>query len=261
MLLFIISCANISLTFLAVHSNTFIGLVQRRWNLSSTWLWCYPVVKAEEEADQENIYSGGIAEDRGRREPIELSSRTNNTNRETAQDMTAHVLAWYIFGMPLWCSLAKLGQKKLNEHFQKEEMISPGIVRPKRIMVVKPSHPHHISKEGGLIRSPSDSAISSSEQISLLHPKSQSVEHSQMSNTLYGSTQVVAGNKGIARAIASRNSQASSFMLERTNSLSSLEVEQEFRNDDPTWVDFRIAIGYIALGIVAMTFGLASILM
>ena len=240
-----------------------------------------------------------ISEEGRHQKHVGLSLETNEggLGAPTPKAMSTFILdviAWYILGMPLWSAIAQKGKMKLSEHFKKEETISPRVARPKRVTVVKHAHQLPIlthsgadcltcdtemKEEKGIFRSPSDSAIThsmetssgarSNERTALLQPKSIVAPGGLLTvgtaqpfslSTAYGSTQVVAGNRGIAKAIASQNNQ-NTCLLERTNSLSSLDVEIELRNEDPTWTDFRIAIGYIFLGVVAMTFGLVSIVM
>ena len=49
--------------------------------------------------------------------------------------------------------------------------------------------------------------------------------------------------------------------MSRMDSFCSVEVKEEMDRTDPIITDFVIAIGYIILGIMAMTFGLGSILL
>mmetsp|Transcript_8801 Transcript_8801/g.17446 ORF Transcript_8801/g.17446 Transcript_8801/m.17446 type:complete len:703 (+) Transcript_8801:247-2355(+) len=255
--------------FVAVHSLDFINLVQKRWKFCSLWLWCFPTDSLELGTRQLSPgidigLSDGTAGCGRHRDPVELSLERDRMNDRKPIALVFHVLAWYIFGMPIWCTIAKNGQKCLAKYAENEETLSPGLVRPKRIVVVPPSRqkysPGNDEKTDGIFRSPSDSVITSAtEKLPLLQPISDLGELSMSDN--YGTKQIVAGNKGIAKAIASRNYQSSGATIERTDSLSSTDFAMELEKDDPTWADFRIAIGYIVLGVISMTFGLASIML
>ncbi len=254
--------------FVAVHSLDFINLVQKRWKFCSSWLWCFPAdsmeVGTRQLSPELDIGLSDHAAGSGRqRNPVELSTEQDCRNHRTQIYLIIHVLAWYIWAMPIWCKIAKTGQKSLAKYAETEETISPGLVRPKRIIVVPPSRqkfsPDNGEKKDGIFRSPSDSVITSAtEKQPLLQPTSDLGELSLSDN--YGTTRIVVGNKGIAKAIASRNNQPFGATIERTDSISSTDFAFELQKDDPTWADFRIAIGYIVLGVISMTFGLASIL-
>jgi sodium-coupled neutral amino acid transporter 11 len=216
------------LVYIAVHSTEFIELVHRRWN-DSNKLWGYP-----------------------KRETCNMVTKNGNLAPGKRD-----VLLWYAFCMPIWSEIAQYGQAKLDEHYEKEDMVSPSIVKPKRVTVVKPlrqvtkNNEQAGARVGGIIRSTSDPAIDggkNSEQSSLLKPQL---------GSLYG-TSAVAGNEGVAKMIAIQNDMSGN-LLRSTSSLTSLEVKNELKDEVPTLIDFLIAIAYIVLGVVAMSFGLLSI--
>eukprot|EP00578_Thalassiosira_sp_NH16_P032679 CAMPEP_0181076086 /NCGR_PEP_ID=MMETSP1071-20121207/228_1 /TAXON_ID=35127 /ORGANISM="Thalassiosira sp., Strain NH16" /LENGTH=557 /DNA_ID=CAMNT_0023157237 /DNA_START=388 /DNA_END=2061 /DNA_ORIENTATION=- len=231
------------MTFLATHSNHFIHLVQKRWHASSKNLLSYPNELCGGMETSEGLqHLEFIAEEGTHHECTASPMETNNEN-QILRASKLEVFFWYVCGMPIWSIIAQIGQKNLAEHLEKEDMQSPSIVKPKRISVVKPMwHPPALKQEqhamiGHIARSSSDPSINSdsraTEQTALLEPN-------------------VCGNEGVAKRIVSN--------IHRTNSLTSVEVEIELRNLVPTWVDFLIAIAYIVLGVVAMIFGLVSVL-
>lgn len=193
------------LSFLAVWGHVFLGLVCSRWRDPSHCCCGFP---------------------RNSNSSIESNDETSRID----------VFLWYLLGMPLWCWLAQFGQAKLTDHFEKERLISPGIVLPRRVSV------SGIRTTKGTIplvntgAKPQSSLIGSSETSSL-------VESSVSSS--YGSS----------------NQDSELQPMSRMDSFCSIEVKEEMDRTDPNITDFIIAIGYIILGIMAMTFGLGSILL
>lgn len=193
------------LSFLAVWGHVFLELVCSRWQDPSHCCCGFP---------------------RNSNSSIESNDETSRLD----------VFLWYLLGMPLWCWLAQFGQAKLADHFEKERLISPGIVLPRRVSVsgirtTKDAIP--LVNTGA---KPQSSLIGSSETSSL-------VESSVSSS--YGSS----------------NQDSEMQPMSRMDSFCSIEVKEEMDRTDPNITDFIIAIGYIILGIMAMTFGLGSILL
>lgn len=228
------------LTFLGIHSSVFIEFVQKRWHASSKHLWGYPKkFGGEEDGEEANTsqHLNFIVEEGGQH-----TSNHKSMTRASKLD----IFFWYVFGMPIWSMIAICGQRKLTEHFKKEEMMSPGLVKPKRVSLMKSTwHHERASARSSDIFVPSDlltnMGANGVEQTMLLQ---------QASGSTYG-TSFVAGN-------LLQNDPNGNLLA---NPLSSEEAEIELKNDAPTWVDFRIAIAYVVLGVVAMIFGLISILL
>lgn len=210
------------LTFFAIRGDVFLELIHKRWGRAHQ-LWGFPVnFIAKNEA--------GL--------PTERAINQN----PVAKTSTLDSFLWYALCMPIWSAIAQFGQTKLAEHFEQEEMMSPSVVKPKRVTLAIPPYHHTVSSN--------DRNANSTERTMLLksnpgHP--------------YGANAVV-GNAGVAKMIASKI-KVNGSSLPRTNSLSSVEIEMELQKDVPTWKDFYIAAVYICLGAVAMIFGLISILL
>ena len=140
--------------------------------------------------------------------------------------------------MPLWSSIAQLGECKMSEYIEKEELISPGVVKPKRVTVVAPTRDSQMSIVTDnrntiqiMPRCPSDSAMDrmpSDEDSFLIHPKPKKVTY------------------GSVTSLGTR--------------LSTVEIEEELKNEDPEWIEFSIAMMYVIIGVVAMVLGLISVL-
>lgn len=237
------------LTYIAIHSNAFIDMVHKQWQ-SSNYLLGYPKVLGdgvESEKDCHTSQHLEISEERTQQMTIGYAE----TSKGTRLSSGLRVIFWYVTGMPFWCIIAEFGQKNLAEHFEREDMVSPSLVKPKRVTVVKPTW--QPSTEVGIARSSSDTDIS--------HLESKSTEQTPLLGPILGSTDgsnIVAGNQGVAKMIALNNPKGN--MMNRTNSLTSAEVENELHIDVPTWVDFLIAISYIVLGVVAMVWGVVSVI-
>jgi hypothetical protein len=147
--------------------------------------------------------------------------------------------------MPLWTSIAKLGEHNMEEYNEKEDSLSPGVVKPKRVTVVVPatrsSHLNITSGDNTKIQ------ISNEEHSPL-------VKHSPQ-KTSYCSVDFNKMTRTSASSVGARFSVASTGTR-----LSAIEIETELQKDDPTWVDFYIAMFYVSIGVMAMTLGLASII-
>ena len=198
------------LTFLAIHSNTFIDLIHKRWDGSSEQLWGYPGRSVGEEAGHGENNSA----------PLRVS------NMDT--------FFWYISGMPIWSAIAIIGQSNLAKHFEKQDMASPSVTKPKRITVVKPTwHPPAIH------------------ELQISDPVAEQTALLQLSALQYGASGTSNGEDA---------DNMNENLLNRANSLTPSEITIETKNEEPTWKDFHIAIAYIVLGVVAMVMGLVSVL-
>ena len=191
------------LTFIAVYHTDFIVLIRSRWKSSSKYLWQYPV---EETADSEQTTYLGI-------------------------------LSWYLLLMPLWSSIAQLGGRTISEYIEKEDSLSPGLLKPKRLTVVAPLDKgiQHENDAIQLPRCPSASAtdlMPGDEDVFLLHANSQKFSYgSENSNERFRATR-----------------------------LSAVEIEEELKEESPTLPQFYTAMMYVVIGVVSMVLGLISIL-
>ncbi|KAL9181356.1 hypothetical protein ACHAXT_010161 [Thalassiosira profunda] len=215
------------LSFIAVHSSEFIRLVHRRWNANaSSHLWGYPMREFGIEECSTTQHLDIIAED-GR--PLYQS---DDSSRVTKLD----VFLWYILGMPIWSSVAWVGQMNLADHYEREDLASPGVVRPKRVTLLTPkSHPVVLTDVHASSNSQTASQDEGHEQTSLLESKRRGSKYGTNSPNVN--------------------------LLQRSSSITSVELNEELKNEVPTWTDFHIATSYVVLGVVAMIWGLASILL
>jgi len=116
--------------------------------------------------------------------------------------------------------------------------MSPSIVKPKRLSLAKPTWHYDKASTGISVNSNgiTNTCANDTEQTSLLLQP--------VSGSAYGAS------------TASEN-----LLLGEVNgNLVAGEIEMEPKTDGPTWLEFRIAIAYVVLGVVAMVFGLISVL-
>ena len=228
------------LTYLAIHSDEFIELIHKQWGCSAS-LWGFPQkLNKIDVSDDDNtspnleLVVGGVE-----------AERPPGLNNRSPIRLVLNVCLWYMLGMPIWSSIAQMGQSKLMEYHAKEGMASPSIAKPKRISLVEPTQNGLAQKQTLATGFPSDT-----EQTALLKSRP---------GAPYGTKLTTAGIEGVNKMIAAQNNQIEDPGHSRTNSLTSVEVEEELEKENPTWIDFHIAIAYIVLGVVALVFGLVSI--
>jgi len=226
------------LVFLAIHSNSFIMLVHKRWSTSSKKLWGYPKKYGANEYGEEANTSQhlNLTLNEGRQHASYKDSMTRSSKFD--------VFFWYFFGMPIWSWLAQLGQINLAKHFEEDLMLSPSVVKPKRVSLMKPTW-HHDQSSAWIsydTNQMTNMGANDTEQTMLLQPAS-------------GSTNIYSARAVVENLL--HNTQNDNLLA---NSLTSEEFKNELQKVIPTWLDFWIAIAYVVLGVVAMTFGLVSVL-
>lgn len=174
-------------TFMAVYHSEFIALITSRWHSSSKYLWGYPPMQS----------------------------------CDVNQTVSFSIITWYFLLMPLWSSIARLGERNVPYYIQKENSLSPGLLKPRRLAVVPPAN--HSDSEMG--------TASNNEGTLLINPNSQS--------GTYGS--------------------ASDPTATRLSHLTTVEIQDELKEENFVWAQFYIAMMYVLIGIVAMTYGIMSI--
>ena len=144
-------------------------------------------------------------------------------NSDVDQTFSFSIITWYVLLMPLWSSIARLGERNVPEYIQKENSLSPGLLKPRRLAVVPPTN-----------NSDSEMGSASNNEDTLL------TNHNSQSGT-YGSA----------------SDQTTPHHL---NHLTSVEIQDELKEESFVWVQFYIAMMYVVIGIVAMTYGILSII-
>lgn len=146
-------------------------------------------------------------------------------------------VAWYSLGMPIWCSIARIGQVRLKQHINEMAMKSPhpiriGDVEYKRILV-------HMSGKEGLGQE--------------LQKMVRDSSFPQLHNLVGGG--VTTGGQGL-----NINQKIGQGLLEKKKKQDATEaLEADPQEEPPSWLDFYIAICYILLGLVALFAGIYSI--
>ena len=187
------------LTFLGIHSDSFITLIHGRWHVSSKYLCGYP-----ENPSGEKI---GNTSNTPQHPHIIVEEREQRPQAEKTKTSVLDVFGWYLFGMPVWSTIAIISRRH-RENFEKEATM------PNRLA----SNPNLLRGQASSKTSVGSTASNrDTEQVMLLQPR-------------LGSTYGASG-----------------------------EVVTEPENCGLKWVDFRIAIAYIVLGVVAMIFGMVSV--
>ena len=203
------------LVYLAVYGDEFLQKVDTVWGDSID-------VESNQEADSETANL------------LEESNQSTDTQRTPPLMLTVcKQISWYVLMMPIWCTIATVGRRKLKLFQEREALKSP-----------------HINRLGKIKHAPMPRASSSTkvEQLSLM------TIH-QGGKIVYGA--VPSGNQAIGAAILAKNKSDS---LRSTRS--SVEPEEDADIDTPpTWYDFGVAIFLVAFGMVALGAGLVSILM
>ena len=196
-------------SFLAIWGHKFLDLVRSRWQDPSNCCYGFP------------------------------QTCTDNSETETESDTKTSIgtiVWWYASGMPLWCSIAQTGETKLTAYFEKEQLISPGIILPRRVTVNQIKAIKSVQTQ---LQSPSLLATVGTAESSLL-------KSSVGAMSIYGTAQDTSQDEEM-------------LPMNRIDSFTSVEVRIEMDKSAPNMRDFVIAIGYIVLGVVAMTLGLGSL--
>ncbi|KAL7551784.1 hypothetical protein ACHAWF_014976 [Thalassiosira exigua] len=232
------------LAILAIHGSEFLDMIRKRWSAQSQ-LWGYPtnIVSAEAGEDGKTLKKNGVVQVDEAQPDHDENIEPMSSHQAIPESSMLDIILWYALAFPIWSAIAQFGQKNLNKHFDKN-MLSPSVVKPKRVSLMVNAHltSSPTSQSVGLVRSTSAPKID--EEMALL---SKVQAH-------------FVSDYGGAKMIASKNS-LSGELLQKTNSLTPAEVESELNEEAPTWANFWIAVAFIVLGVMAMIFGLISILL
>ena len=238
------------LIYMAVYGEEFLALVNETWGASSP-----PALEYEEG-------------------PLESSTLLSNRTFSKPTSMLTKYpkdVAWYLLLMPIWCAIADRGQRRLNEFRQKEALKSPHISRIA-------SEPHlseddirkHLScivddatevleesvlfqqmvKDDDINRKRSSSFDGADDSELNRQSKSESQPKPGPKLLPYGA--ISGGNQAIGAAIAAKK---------QSEAKKQLDVAVAADVENPTWLDFGIAIFFIAFGMLALSAGLVSILL
>jgi hypothetical protein len=148
-------------------------------------------------------------------------------------------ISWYLFLIPVWSTIARMGKRKLKLFREKEALKSPHL---NRLGKCKP-------EGGGPGNIPRASSFSGEKKLPILP----SIQQGQVLS--YGA--VPGGNQAIGAAILARKKSDSALSNSK-----GVEGEEDADIDiPPSWYDFCWAIFFIVFGVIALCAGLVSILM
>ncbi|KAL7505449.1 hypothetical protein ACHAWX_000613 [Stephanocyclus meneghinianus] len=206
------------LVYLAVYGEEFLQKVDEVWGDS------VDVQSDEQETDTETAHLMANHQE----------AKSETREPPSSMQMLLKQITWYLLLMPVWCTIAVLGKRKLKLFREREALKSPHI---NRLGKIKPLNGSSIPR------------ASSYTKVQTLLPTIQ--QGQQLS---YGA--VPLGNQAIGAAILAKKKSDS-----LRSSANSLENDGEVDVDiPPTWSDFCIAIFFVVFGVVALFAGLVSIL-
>mmetsp|Transcript_40458 Transcript_40458/g.84656 ORF Transcript_40458/g.84656 Transcript_40458/m.84656 type:complete len:632 (+) Transcript_40458:79-1974(+) len=177
-----------------------------------------------------------------------LADKTSSETTSESKQSTSMVhqlvsgMTWYLFLMPIWCSIANIGKKELTQFQEKEALKSPHVSRIGKCM------PQERQIE---LKRPRGSSIGGAED-GLVRPGS--MPNFGPKVLPYGA--MSGGNKAIGAAILAKKKN-------NDNEANQKSPEEEVADVDvpPTWYDFGVAIFFIVFGMVALCAGMISFIM
>ena len=224
------------LIYMAVYGKEFLEKVDEIWGSSA-------IENEEKEQPSRDAESSQLLLPSSIQTP---ATDTDSSHRLEQSQSTIEKLvkdtAWYLLLMPIWCSVASMGQKKLSEFQEKEALKSPHINRLGKCeplpQLEMPNTNTHEQQAVGLAPSRSQPNLG---------PKM----------LPYGSM-LSGGNKAIGAAILAQKKQ-SRDNLAKASAYQGDDVDTDI-DVPPNWYDFCIAIFFIAFGVIALMAGLYSII-
>jgi hypothetical protein len=174
-------------------------------------------------------------------------------------------VVWYVFAMPLWCSVAEVGVKYLELHVAEEEMKSP---HPLRIGNV---HHETNGSRGVQMTTRRQREATDEEEGQPLITRQESLHLIGQRNVLPPSSSY---QHSLSLRMADDQEQPEDNMQDRLSrtaaAAQAAKLPQEPKDDEgeeedpqadpPQVLDFLIAVGYILFGLLAIGAGLVSIL-
>jgi hypothetical protein len=179
-----------------------------------------------------------VASNTGARGRDDNTAKVDDADSVVVVGVWNHIV-WYAVGMPIWCSIARIGQARLKEHINQMAMKSPhpiriGDVEYKRVLV-------HMSGNDGI--GPELQKMARENSLPQLH-------------------RLGGGGPSSGYNI---NQQIGQDLLEQQHKTKSaaekIALEADPQEEPPSWLDFYIAISFILLGLVALFAGIYSIFM
>jgi solute carrier family 38 (sodium-coupled neutral amino acid transporter), member 11 len=147
-----------------------------------------------------------------------------------------HVV-WYVTGMPIWCTIARIGKIRLKDHITEIAMKSPhpiriGDVEYKRALVQMDED------EGGA-----------------------ELKKLVRDNSMPHLPNLVTGNSSVGMNINQQIGQGLLEQQKKQKFTTETVLEADPQEEPPSWLDFYVAIFFILLGLVALFAGIYSLFM
>ncbi|KAG7353357.1 transmembrane amino acid transporter [Nitzschia inconspicua] len=176
-------------------------------------------------------------------------------------------VAWYLLGMPLWCTIASFGKKGLISHVTKMALQSPHPIRIGNVRFARTT----AGGDTGIVlikQEYEESDTSQEHDVDVLPVEPLSKDGNQRtSGGKVGAFPVpknfrkgaVTMQKDLKRGNYQSINQRIGAVAKRQTEEEKLAIEDDPQQKPPATLDFVIAIFYIAFGAIAMAAGLLSI--
>lgn len=264
--------------YLGIHGGDFLELVLQRECMFANMMWKYPTRSKRRRIYSISSFNNELGSLCPTEDTINERCDVDDMNKQCSicHCMSSFILlfAWYIFCMPLWCTIASTGNQCFRDFVENERAKSPApkrlgkIIHERKGLSISKKKPQGEERFANLMHSFSDSNLKAQDVLldpcppkkheMKLIPPSRPLSNQMKSSSKdtspflpsYGAT----GSSSIDRAIGASLHRMNSF-----SSMRSEEGEQDPQIDTPKWTHFLLAIAYIILGCVALIAGLCSI--
>jgi hypothetical protein len=200
------------LVYLAVYGDEFLQKVDEVWG---------DAIEIGEGNDEEAAEETAGLVPKVNGEPTDSNEVTTSSIQSAWKRMT-----WHLFLMPLWCSIATLGKRKLKLFREKEALKSP-----------------HLNRLGKIKN--------------MSAPMTRASSYTKVDNLIPPSNP----HQNYGAAISLGKNKSDNMQSTRSSTVSGGDEDDADIDTPPTWYDFGIAIFFVVFGMVALTAGLVSILM
>eukprot|EP00578_Thalassiosira_sp_NH16_P032247 CAMPEP_0181080310 /NCGR_PEP_ID=MMETSP1071-20121207/2498_1 /TAXON_ID=35127 /ORGANISM="Thalassiosira sp., Strain NH16" /LENGTH=646 /DNA_ID=CAMNT_0023161777 /DNA_START=227 /DNA_END=2167 /DNA_ORIENTATION=+ len=185
------------------------------------------------------------------------STKSSPSPTKTIMQGLAKDAAWYLLLMPLWCSIAETGKKKLSDFQEKEALKSPHINRLGKEARSNGMEMPPVPEEQERRRRPrggSSGSLSSSMTSGGAGSGPKILPYGAVISGGGG------GNKAIGAAILAKK-RSGGDTAGKNRGGGEGEDNVDITDVPPAWSDFCVAIFFIVFGMVALCAGMVSILM
>lgn len=178
-------------------------------------------------------------------------------------------LLWFLFGMPLWYPLARVGKQYLTSHVTEMALKSPHPIRIGNVRFARAklrsgdTRVFMLSPKGEAARSIDvDTKLLRADSLSRSYDSQRMSNGTNFVRTLSAPTKpkvLLASTEDTDNGVEQSINQKIGAMVKRQREEDDLAIEDDPQHDPPEVRDFMIALFYIAFGVIAMLAGLLSI--